>query len=123
MGWIQMIFDAYAVSADGSVVAGFTLGGETGDQAFRWTQAGGMVGLDYHGGAVEDSYAFGVSSDGAVVVGSFRGGDAATEEAFRWTQADGMVGLGHLPGATVLRSQATAVSGDGLVVVGFGYSA
>ena len=40
------------------------------------------------------------------------------QQAFRWTQSGGMVGLGYLPGATT--SSATAVSADGLVVVGYG---
>jgi hypothetical protein len=53
-----------AVSADGSVVVGQGTSASN-DEAFRWSAAGGMVGLlpgDY-------SAATGVSSDGTVVVG------------------------------------------------------
>jgi probable HAF family extracellular repeat protein len=39
------------------------------------------------------------------------------QEAFRWTPESGMVGLGDLPGG-IFRSAASAVSADGLVVVG-----
>jgi probable HAF family extracellular repeat protein len=68
-------------------------------------------------GGVFESYAHGVSNDGAVVVGSAR--SASGYEAFRWTSARGMVGLGDLPGG-VFESEARGVSSDGAVVVGFG---
>jgi probable HAF family extracellular repeat protein len=42
-------------------------------------------------------------------------------QAFRWTAGSGMVGLGYLPGGN--SSSATAVSGDGSIVVGSSYSA
>jgi probable HAF family extracellular repeat protein len=110
--------EAWAASADGSVVVG--IGHSTIDaEAFRWTQETGMVGLgllpqtDY-------SRAFGVSGNGTVIVGdsaSFSG--SGRSEAFRWTQATGMVGLGFLvpPGQTRF-STATAVSSLGDVIVG-----
>ena len=121
---------AYGVSADGSVVVGqgssnSGLGSTTVDEAFRWTQADGMVGL----GDLTDqtftiytasSRATAVSADGSVVVGKGSPPVSGTE-AFRWTQADGMVGLGDLPGSP-LSSQANAVSRDGSVVVGKGVS-
>ena len=67
-------------------------------EAFRWTQAGGMVSLgDLPGGAVQ-STARGVNADGSVVIGD--GTSASGTEAFRWTQAGGMVGLGDLPGGS-----------------------
>jgi probable HAF family extracellular repeat protein len=85
--------------------------------AFRWTQAGGMVGLGDLPGGVFFSAANGVSADGAVVVG--RGSSSNGNEAFRWTQAGGMVGLGDLPGGGFF-SAANGVSADGAVVVGRG---
>lgn len=102
---------AYAVSADGSVVVGFSA-----DRAFRWTQAGGMLSLgDLNGGNF--STAFGVSADGSVVVGSADDGNAGfSSRAFRWTQAGGMVSLGDLNGGDF--STAVGVSADGSVVVG-----
>jgi probable HAF family extracellular repeat protein len=109
-----------AVSADGSVVVG---GGRSsgavdapeGSEAFRWTQAGGMVGLGDLPGGSFSSWAYDVSADGSVVVGSGNT-TASGSEAFRWTRAGGMVGLGFLPGGT--SSSAIAVSDDGSVVVG-----
>lgn len=56
------------VSDDGSVVVGVAISGQ-GREAFRWTEATGMVGLgDVAGGAV-GSTALGVSGDGRTVVG------------------------------------------------------
>jgi probable HAF family extracellular repeat protein len=68
------------------------------------------MGLGDLPGGVASSLAFGVSGDGSVVVGSSDSGDPSNE-AFVWTQATGMVGLGG-------RGEASAVSGDGRVVVG-----
>lgn len=103
--------EAYSVSADGSVVVG--VGIEIGDEAFRWTQAGGMVGLGYlPNPGFLSSRAFGVSADGAAVVGQSYPGYTA----FRWMSGTGMVALGVLPGATL--SKALAASADGSVVVG-----
>jgi probable HAF family extracellular repeat protein len=73
--------NAFAVSADGSVVVGGSQSA-SGSEAFRWTSGGGMVGL---GDLAEGSFfssANGVSADGSVVVGG--GSSAAGGEAFRW---------------------------------------
>jgi probable HAF family extracellular repeat protein len=104
---------ALAVSADGSVVAGRS---DTAvyEEAFRWTESDGMVGLGNLGNF--DSVATAVSADGSVIVGYSRNA-ANAEEAFRWTESGGMVSLGDLPGQG-FRSQANAVSADGSVVVG-----
>jgi probable HAF family extracellular repeat protein len=84
-------------------------------EAFRWTQAGGMVGLGFLDPIILDSRASAVSGDGSVVVGQAHSG--ADPEAFRWTQTSGMVGLGFLdPNSPI--SQASAISFDGSVVVG-----
>jgi len=106
---------AFAVSADGNVVVGGGQAATGGNEAFRWTQAGGMVGLgDLFTLYGPNSTARAVSSDGSVVAG--QGYSTTGIEAFRWTQASGMAGLGRLPGATV--SSAYGISADGLVVVG-----
>ena len=77
---------AHGVSADGSVVVGYSTVSPSGVQAFRWTQAGGMVCL-CNLPSRKMSKAHGVSADGTVVVGySFDNG----QEAFRWTQSGGM---------------------------------
>ena len=56
------------MSANGSVVVGIS-DSASGFEAFRWTKAGGMVGLGFLPGDVE-SDAFGVSADGSVIVGA-----------------------------------------------------
>jgi probable HAF family extracellular repeat protein len=85
---------AFAVSADGSVIAGVAYTA-AGSEAFRWTEVEGMVGLGDLPGGNLSGWAFGISADGAVIIG--RGSSASGLEAFRWTQAGGMDGLGDLP--------------------------
>lgn len=108
---------AYEVSADGTVVVG-CVEGLYADEAFRWTLAGGLEGLDFLSGG-DTSCALGVSADGSVVVGYSAAGDE--REAFRWTPSSGMSGLGDLPGGAV-RSTAHGVSDDGAMVVGVGHT-
>jgi len=101
------------VNADGTVVVGLGNATGIGQEAFRWTRAGGMAGLGFLTGG-SNSTASGVNADGTVVVGS--GGSGQSSEAFRWTQAGGMVGLGFLTGGNF--SGASGVNADGTVVVG-----
>lgn len=107
--------DGYAASATGMSADGSVIVGEGGSEAFRWTRAGGMVGLGFIPGATNQySYAAAVSADGTTAVGhGYNYNDQM--EAFRWTEA-GLVALGFLPNMT--SSQAQAVSADGSVVVG-----
>jgi probable HAF family extracellular repeat protein len=76
--------------------------------AASFTLLGDLPGWELYG------FAKGVSADGRVSVGSDGG------QAVRWTAEDGMVGLGYLPGG--LHSEATDVSADGRVVVGWSRS-
>lgn len=105
-----------AASADGSVVvgtariSGFTYIG------FRWTSAGGAHDLGAFGPGGTITHPSDVSADGSVVVGSASIDGVGTYRAFRWTQRTGLVNLGTGGG---FASQATAVSDDGNVVVGF----
>jgi probable HAF family extracellular repeat protein len=55
-----------------------------------------------------------VSTDGSVVVGVSDSQNG--QRAFRWTATAGMQSLGTIPG--LYNSSATAVSGDGSVIVG-----
>lgn len=118
--------NALGISADGSVVVGYSNipnvnGGYGGYEAFRWTQATGMVGLGDLPGGIFQSSAVKVSADGSVVVGR---GTGFYDTAFRWTQATGMVGLGYLPGGGYYAaSYASGVSANGSVVVGVSTSA
>ena len=116
---------AHGVSADGSVIVGSSSG--TGTQAFRWTQETGMIGLGTLPDGSRNSSARGVSADGSVIVGQCNG--EAGFEAFIWDVTHGMrsvrqvlvsqFGLGANLRGWKLRA-ATAVSADGLVVVGYG---
>jgi uncharacterized membrane protein len=104
---------AWDVSGDGEIVTGTSIGVVI--QAYRWTQAGGMLGLgtlpDY-----ESSSARAISSDGSTIVGSAYDADTETEQAMRWAQSEGMVGIGNLPDCQQIT--ATAVSGNGALVAG-----
>jgi probable HAF family extracellular repeat protein len=107
---------ANGISADGSVVVGYGTSSSGTYEAFRWTEAGGMVGL---GDELFFSEANGASADGSVVVGTSSSSSAPA--AFRWTEVGGMVGLGDLPGGGFF-STAYGISADGTVVVGRGSS-
>ena len=105
---------AFDVSADGTTVVGRSVSPAPA-QAFRWTQATGMVGLGDLPGGLVSSVANGVSGDGGVVVGE--GNNAFfSSEAFRWDSTNGMTGLGVLSGATT--SRANGISSDGAKIVG-----
>jgi probable HAF family extracellular repeat protein len=112
----EFFSSATAVSADGGVVVGSS-NSANGNEAFRWTAAGGRVGLGDQPGGIFSSTAFAVSADGLVVVG---GSDLSYEprggRSFRWTAAHGMVGL-HLS-EEFPANYATGVSADGSVIVG-----
>ncbi len=100
-----------SVSGDGALVGGSGYGL---NQAFLWTQAGGITQLGTLSGGIR-SFVGGISSDGKTVVGGSNTG-SGVNEAFRWTAADGMVSLGSLGGNTA----ALAVSGDGSIIMGQG---
>jgi probable HAF family extracellular repeat protein len=80
-----------------------------------WSQS--LTWLGTLGGS--QSWAFGVSADGAVVVGVAQNA-AGQSRAFRWTASGGMQDLGTLGGDW---SEASGVSDDGSVVVGWSYNA
>jgi probable HAF family extracellular repeat protein len=114
---------AYAASADGSVIVGFGWSG-LGVEAFRWTQQTGMVGLgDLPGGDFE-SFAAGVSADGRVVTGYSRSA-SSQYEAFFWTPETGMLnlreyliskGVNNLAGRQLVIGQ--RISANGKYIVG-----
>ena len=121
---------ARSVSADGTVVVGvgnlnISNGASRTAEAFRWTSAGGMVGLGDPPGGDFFSEATDVSADGSVIVGN--GTSTSSPEAFYWTSNGGMQNLRELliaGGATGLTDRrltgASAVSSDGRTIVGIG---
>jgi probable HAF family extracellular repeat protein len=126
---------AEAISADGSVIVGEcrSNNSQNGMEAFRWTQAGGMVGLgDLAGGAFQ-SWAYAANNDGSVIVGRatidgvsgpFGGGSAP--RAFIWDAVNGMRDLEQVlqnAGAPITGwnlQEARSVSADGRTIVGTG---
>jgi probable HAF family extracellular repeat protein len=111
---------AMGISSDGLVVVGTSSSSNGNNEAFRWTAAGGMVGLGDLPGGDFRGQANKASSNGSVIVGRSSSSVSAPgwSEAFRWTSAGGMVGLGGLPGQPLRNSEALDVSGVGSVVVG-----
>ncbi|MGQ0555801.1 MAG: hypothetical protein ACT4PN_07665 [Nitrospiraceae bacterium] len=116
-------FSSFATDTnqDCSVVVGISNATSTFiEHAFRWTSSG-MVDLGVPASGGTTSRAFGVSNDGTIIVGdadfqrtgSFPG---TIRQAFRWTQAGGFQNIDNPAQPTL--SLATAVSGDGTVVVG-----
>lgn len=123
--------DAATIVGGASVAAGATT---TGQQAFRWTQAAGMVALGSLPG-VAASMATAVSDDGRVITGTtstaggilgYRGslGFDRGDGAFRWTEATGMRDLRQLlvdAGADLTGLTLNSVSGmspDGQWIIG-----
>jgi autotransporter-associated beta strand protein/probable HAF family extracellular repeat protein len=102
---------AYSLSADGSVVSGWSYNGNY--QAYRWTAATGMLDLGSFPAGWFGPAATGISADGSIVVGSATNSNNLYKpESFFWTAQTGVVSLG-LPA-----SSATAISGNGSVIVG-----
>ena len=117
--------EAFGVSADGSVIVGYGTSA-SGKEAFRW-QGGVMTGLGDLDGGQFLSQAFAVSADGGTIVGTAY--DDTGPTAMIWTQAQGMRRLqdalvangGFIPSGWRL-TVATAISGNGRYIVGYGYN-
>ena len=113
-----------AISADSSTVVGVSESAN-GDEAFRWRRKRGMKGLGDLPGGKFYSRANDVSANGSTVVGSSE--SANGREAFIWNRKKGMRSLQEiltkdfaidLTGWKL--QEATAVSDDGLTIVGNG---
>ncbi len=103
---------ANAVDAVGSVVAGTCLAPT--NEALRWTQATGAVGLGRFGaGSNATSAAAAISGDGAIIGGA---GHPVLTGAILWNASNVPTIVGGLPGDT--GGAITALSRDGAVAVG-----
>lgn len=108
---IAEMTNAYAISDDGSRIAGEVESPSGVRRAVRWSLAGGLQDL---GGPVADrTRATNMSGDGSVIVGTMRPPGGPTVP-FRWTQA---TGLNQLSGFVDIASD-VRVSRDGQVIVG-----
>jgi probable HAF family extracellular repeat protein len=111
-------YRAYAVSGDGSLIAGDTDPGTA--LAFRWTAAAGLELLPRLLCA-EDHARF-VTPDGSRIVGWSAGAarpactGAVGTQAAVWPASGGVIGVGPGPGGA--SSMALAASADGAVLVG-----
>jgi probable HAF family extracellular repeat protein len=119
---------AHGVSADGSVVVGFSrvepVPSSVQENAFRWTAATGMVSLGDIPGGAGTSQAYDVSADGSVVVG--RASRDSRFYATRWNAVSGMQPIEELLTAAGINvngwqlEHAEGISADGNVIVGIG---
>ena len=109
--------EAFAVSDDGSTVVGQS-NSAFGNEAFRWTQLEGMIGLgDLPGGAFV-SQARCVSAGGSVIAGSGIASSGGKQASY-WTQETDWIKLGFLlPGSG--ESLIMDMSSDGSILAGWG---
>lgn len=104
---------AAGISGNGQEVVGTCL--VSGNYAFRWTAATGMVGLRQFGtGSNHSSIASAISFDGTTVAGM---GHPVLTGAVIWAANGDATILGPIPGDEV--SAALALSRDGSVVAGY----
>jgi probable HAF family extracellular repeat protein len=116
---------AQDISLDGTFVVGSGVS-SLGQEAVVWSASTGMIALgDLSGGNVS-ALAEGVSADGSIIVGAGTSSNTVVE-AFIWDAMHGMRELDQvlvqdfgldLTGWTL--SDATAISDDGLTIVGYG---
>jgi len=113
-----------AVSADGSILVGWTEDTTGMWRAAKWGADGSLTLLGALGGA--PSAAYSVSANGAVIVGS-AADSAGRARAFRWAAGVGMEDLNRvyarLLGDGSFLEAAYGVSPDGRYIVGAGYNA
>lgn len=105
---------ANGVSGDGALVVGKT-NGPIGDTAVLWDASGKPQAI---GGLVEQGQdeANAITRDGRFIAGTSSAPNGGVEP-FRWEESTGAVGLGDIPGGAHF-SIASAISGDGRVIVG-----
>jgi probable HAF family extracellular repeat protein len=106
LGGVPLDSRAFAVSADGTVIAG------EDQETFRWTEPGGLTSIGTLGNWCSG---MGMSGDGNVIVGVCQIGMG--RESFRWSQATGIVSIGAL-GVSPIDSFASDASADGTVFSG-----
>lgn len=104
-----------AISSNGNKVVGYSASANGNQEAFEWTNAGGIVGIGDLAGGAFLSRALGISADGLISVG-FGTNSASGIEAFSYNGSS-FTPLGHLAGGGN-DSRAFASSSDGSVIVG-----
>lgn len=99
------IFQAKGISPDGSYIVG-----QYNSVGFIWTATEGLRILNHNSNGYG---AVGVSDDGNTIVGSDNNYNSA-----RWTATEGPIDIGSIPGYG-FGGEATAVSADGSVIIGY----
>jgi uncharacterized membrane protein len=107
------------ISGDGTTVVGIGSYGGLDREAFRWTEETGITGLG------RGMLALGVSEDGSVIVGL--DGLGANQEAAIWDSVHGVRSLKQVLAYDLDMTGwhlnvASAVSADGLSIVGTGFN-
>ncbi|HUT61801.1 MAG TPA: HAF repeat/PEP-CTERM domain-containing protein [Phycisphaerae bacterium] len=111
----------YGMSGDGRTVVGYSESSPY-DEAFRWTDANGMVGLgDFRPTTTQPrGESWGASYNGSVVVG-YAWQDAIGHLPCRWTASGDIYSLGELSGGSSF-GKAMGSSADGSLIVGYASS-
>ena len=106
----------HGVSDDGRIVVGSSsIDALRYNEAIKWTEGQGLVGLGDLPGGIHSSFAMAVSGNGHTIVGS--AADENSDVAVRWTESGG---LERLPGGEL--HVAIGVSADGTVVIGSSFA-
>lgn len=108
---------AEAISADGSVLVGYSqVDGSLDYAGFYWTGNGGMINIGRVPGE-KDTRATAVTANGTVVAGK------SGSHLFRWTAANGIISLGELDLGPNVPTwvHASDISNDGATIVGSGH--
>jgi uncharacterized membrane protein len=109
---------SFAVSDDGSTVAGSSFGAGHAE-AFRWTREGGIQSLgEFPISGLANTSGFACSADGSVIVGAADFPATNRQLAFRWTAHSGFVAL-PFGGDPAASTSLTALADDGSIGGGF----
>jgi probable HAF family extracellular repeat protein len=116
---------AYGVSADGSVITGWSHGSKLGGsmEAFRWTSSGGMQPLGFLPGGDGSYYysvGYAVSADGSKIAGV----DNSTNPSYsavKWDNNGNITKLARTGDTVHNTTDAYGISADGSVIVGTSY--
>ena len=105
--------EARGVSYNGGIIVGLSMNGSSANRPFRFNVSTGI--MSDMGGSLTSGFFNAISGDGHVAVGQGSNGSGAF--AIQQVDAAAPVSLGFLTGGTL--SQATGVSNNGSVIVGY----
>ncbi|HEX8876594.1 MAG TPA: hypothetical protein VF777_07585 [Phycisphaerales bacterium] len=106
---------ATGISADTTIVVGWSNASDGNAYGVKWTSPGTMVALPTLSGGFQGNSAYGISADGSIIVGG-SSWSGSGYRAVRWLPGNIIQNLGILPGGT--DSRAFAISKNNAVIVG-----